>query len=176
MTTLFRSVGLWALVAGGGLFVACGDDAGPSDQAGDPDAPVAADRGGDNFDDALADDAEGEDVYTYNPIGKRDPFRSFISGPREDDIRSPTPLQRWDIDQFLLVGIVWGVDQPKAMVEDPENQSHVLEIGTYIGRNWGKVTQVTADSVVVTEEYQTIEGELVTEQVTLSLPLEDLQE
>ncbi len=165
----------WSLLAVVGLFVACGDDGGGS--AGSEEPSEAAGGALDDDRPLIVDDSEDEDdVYTYNPIGKRDPFRSFISGPREDDIRSPTPLQRWDIDQFLLVGIVWGVDQPKAMVEDPENQSHVLEIGTYIGRNWGKVTQVTADSVVITEEYQTIEGELVTEQVTLSLPVEELQE
>lgn len=153
----------------------CGDDGGGGD--GSDLSPETPDRAALDADAAIGgDDDEDENVYSYNPIGKRDPFRSFISGPREDDIRSPTPLQRWDIDQFLLVGIVWGVDQPKAMVEDPENQSHVLEIGTYIGRNWGKVTQVTAGSVVITEEYQTIEGELVTEQVTLSLPVEELQE
>ena len=157
----------------GGL-VGCGDDVG----SGGDDIPATNEGPGDVGNEALtaSDEDEDGDVYTYNPIGKRDPFRSFISGPREDDIRSPTPLQRWDIDQFLLVGIVWGVDQPKAMVQDPENQSHVLEIGTYIGRNWGKVTQVTSDSVVITEEYQTIEGELVTEQVSLSLPVEEVQE
>ena len=175
MKTLTRLLGL--LVLGSIVSLSgCDDDSANTGKPGpSAQAPAAADLADE---DTIGgeDDENEEDVYTYNPIGKRDPFRSFISGPREDDIRSPTPLQRWDIDQFLLVGIVWGVEQPKAMVEDPENQSHVLEIGTYIGRNWGKVTQVTADSVIITEEYQTIEGELVTEQVTLALPVEELQE
>ncbi len=154
----------------------CDDDSpsGPAGEGADQGQRQVADDGDGLTKDQGSD--EDDETYTYNPIGKRDPFRSFISGPREDDIRSPTPLQRWDIDQFLLVGIVWGIDQPRAMVEDPEDASHVLELGTYIGRNWGKVSQVTADSVIITEEYQTIEGELVTEQVTLSLPLEELQE
>jgi Tfp pilus assembly protein PilP len=29
-----------------------------------------------------------------------------------------------------------------------------MEIGTYIGKNWGKVTQIQSDVVVVTEEYE----------------------
>ncbi len=125
---------------------------------------------------AAAELEEEEPTYTYNPIGKRDPFRPFLSGPREDEIRHPTPLQRWDVDQFQLVGIVWGIDRPRAMVVDPEGESHVLELGTYIGKAWGKVTDITAEAVVVTEEYQTVEGELVTEQVTLTLPVTQVEQ
>ena len=69
------------------------------------------------------------------------------------------------------MGIIWGIDRPRAMVEDPDNVGHVMEIGTYIGKNWGKVTQITASEVVVTEEYQTIDGELVVNPNRLSLPV-----
>ena len=55
-------------------------------------------------------------------------------------------------------------------MEDPEGVGHVMEIGTYIGRNWGKVTQVTSGEVVVTEEYQTIDGELVVNNISMTLP------
>ena len=56
---------------------------------------------------------------------------------------------------------------------DPEGVGHVMEIGTYIGRNWGKVTQVTNGEVVVTEEYQTIDGELVVNNISMTLPTVD---
>ena len=120
------------------------------------------------------EDVEEAGDYTYNPIGKRDPFRSFIAGEREDEIRSPTPLQKYDVTDYRLVGIVWGINTPRAMVEDPGNSGHVIELGTYIGKNWGKVTQITSNEVVVTEEYQTIHGELVTNQLVMVLPVEDL--
>ena len=51
---------------------------------------------------------------------------------------------------------------------------HVIEVGTYIGKNWGKVTQINSGSVIITEEYQTIDGELVTNQIVLELPVEEL--
>lgn len=111
--------------------------------------------------------------WHYNPIGKRDPFRSFVRGRIEEEIRSPTPLQRYDIEQLNLVGIVWGVDERSAIVGDPDKKNHIVEIGTYIGKNWGKVTEITSGSIVITEEYQTIEGELMTEQKVMSLPIED---
>ena len=152
---------------------------------GDPVAGAGADRAAkaakvaeetiEKAADAVEDLFEGNsEGYAYNPIAKRDPFRSFISGQRDDEIRSPTPLQRYDVDQYHLVGIVWGVAKPRAMVQDPSRTGHVLELGTYIGKNWGKVTQITARDVVVTEEFQTIEGELVTNQLVLKLPVNEV--
>ena len=111
--------------------------------------------------------------YVYNPIGKRDPFRSFLStGGRVKDETPRTPLQRYEIDEYRLVGIIWGIDRPRALVEDPEKVGHVMEIGTYIGKNWGKVTQITSTDVVVTEEYQTIDGELVVNPIRMTMPVE----
>jgi Tfp pilus assembly protein PilP len=46
-----------------------------------------------------------------------------------------------------------------------------MEIGTYIGKNWGKVTQITSTEVVVTEEYQTIDGELVVNPIRMTMPV-----
>ena len=112
-------------------------------------------------------------MWHYNPIGKRDPFRSFVRGRLDEEIRSPTPLQRFDIDQLDLVGIVWGVDAPQALVSDPDKKNHVVELGTYIGKNWGKVTEITSRSIVITEEYQTVEGSLMIESKIMSLPVED---
>lgn len=135
-----------------------------------PEAPIKSSRKRDPLDEAIA----AAEEYSYNPIGKRDPFRSFLNFGARDDRETPrTPLQKFEIDQYQLVGIIWGVDRPRALVEDPEGVGHVMEIGTYIGRNWGKVTQVTSGEVVVTEEYQTIDGELVVNNISMTLPAVD---
>jgi len=113
--------------------------------------------------------------YVYNPIGKRDPFRAFLAGGGRgggEDDTPRTPLQRFEIDEYRLVGIIWGIDRPRALVEDPDQVGHVMEIGTYIGKNWGKVTQITSSEVVVTEEYQTMDGELVVNPIRMSLPVD----
>lgn len=117
---------------------------------------------------------QAEDAYAYNPIGKRDPFRSFLaSGERAGDDVPTTPLQRYEVDQYQLVGIIWGIERPRALVQDPEGVGHVMEVGTYIGKNWGKVTRISAEEVVVTEEYQTIRGDLVVNDIRLALPISD---
>lgn len=158
--------------------VGCGDDAAvesqpaatpPGRQAPPPTNADSNEEGGRSS----VTDAVSDSEWSYNPIGMRDPFRSFFVGRQEEDIRSPTPLQRYEIEQLVLQGIVWGVDRPLALVADPEGSHHMVERGTYIGRHWGKVTEITSHSIVITEEYQNDDGELLTDQQVMSLPVHE---
>jgi type IV pilus assembly protein PilP len=110
--------------------------------------------------------------YFYNPAGKRDPFQGFAS--RQGSLNAlgieAPPLQRYDVEKFTLTGVISAVDIPRALLVDPEGIGHVVRVGTYVGRNWGKVTSISEDGVVVTEEYQTLDGELVVNPVTLRFP------
>jgi type IV pilus assembly protein PilP len=152
----------------GGLLT--GGDVGESTEA-NQDAEPAAEKAESPLDKAIA----AQEEYVYNPIGRRDPFRSFLAtyGARIQDDTPRTPLQRYEISEYSLVGIIWGVDQPRSLVEDPSGTGHVMELGTYIGKNWGKVTQITASEVVVTEEFQNLNGDLVVNTITLALPLDE---
>lgn len=97
-------------------------------------------------------------VYSYNPVGRRDPFRSPIQDMvRENPQTGPQmtacnePLCQWDIDQLKLVAVVTGDANPMAMVEDPMGRGHVVRRNTRMGRQGGKVTQILRDEVIVTE-------------------------
>jgi len=103
-------------------------------------------------------------AYSYNPVGKRDPFRS----PMEDMAREAPqpglqvtacnePLCQWDIDQLKLVAVVTGDANPMAMVEDPMGRGHVVRRNTRMGRQGGKVTQILRDEVIITETITTPE-------------------
>lgn len=111
--------------------------------------------------------------YAYNPIGKRDPFRTYFRVLTDNNIPNPTPLQLFDLEQFTLVGVVWGVENGKAMVEDPDSVGHIVELGTYIGKNWGRVTAINPDGVMVTEEFRTPTGDLITETHKIGFPADD---
>jgi len=94
-------------------------------------------------------------MYVYSPIGKRDPFQN-VFGNREDqpvrvEGRKPTPLQRWSLDQLRLSLTVTGTSSPMAMLEDPENRGWPVRLGDFVGKNWGKVTSLQRDQIVVTE-------------------------
>jgi type IV pilus assembly protein PilP len=165
-----------------GVFLLSGCDLlfGEEDGSGGNSNPVAkskpkAPKEGDASFERLVAAIAAQEGYVYNPIGKRDPFRSFLGvggeGDSGPDDSPRTPLQRYELDEYHLVGIIWGVDRPRALVEDPDRVGHVMEIGTYIGKNWGKVTQITSTEVVVTEEYQTIDGELVVNPIRMTMPV-----
>lgn len=121
---------------------------------------------------ATAESAPAAPDYFYNPAGKRDPFQGFAS--RQGTLNAlgveAPPLQRYDVEKFTLTGVISAVDVPRALLVDPEGIGHVVRVGTYVGRNWGKVTSISEDGVVVTEEYQTLDGELVVNPVTLRFP------
>jgi type IV pilus assembly protein PilP len=103
-------------------------------------------------------------VYEYNPVGKRDPFRSPIEDmareapqPGQQVAACNEPLCQWDIDQLKLVAVVTGDANPMAMVEDPMGRGHVVRRNTRMGRQGGKVTQILRDEVIVTETITTPE-------------------
>jgi type IV pilus assembly protein PilP len=104
-------------------------------------------------------------VYNYNPVGKRDPFRSPVD---DAEVKNPDPgaqpqtacnepLCQWEIDQLRLVAVVTGDANPMAMVEDPMGRGHIVRRNTRMGRSGGKVTQILRDEVVVTETITTPE-------------------
>jgi len=111
-------------------------------------------------------------VYSYNPLGKRDPFRSLV-----DDQRLPTqtqatckePLCQWDLDQLVLVGVVTGDANPLAMVEDPMGRGYVIRRNTRMGKQGGKVTQILRDAVTVTELWTAPDGKLNPNPISLRL-------
>jgi type IV pilus assembly protein PilP len=118
---------------------------------------------------AAAAPASPEDQYYYNPAGKRDPFQGFLAkaGEQAELPADAPPLQRYDVEKFTLKGVIWNTESPRALLVDPEGLGHVVRIGNYVGRNWGKVTSIAEDGVIVTEEYQTLDGELVVNPVAV---------
>lgn len=152
------------------LLTGCGDPIPPND----PAAPV---RKAPKVDLSEVEEvAPTTDGYYYNPAGKRDPFQSFLAQERRTGVTvgaNAPPLQRWDVDKFALRGVIWNTSAPRALLVDPDGTGHVVHVGSYVGRNWGKVTSISQDGLVVTEEYQTLDGELVVNPVTVRFPGND---
>jgi len=118
-------------------------------------------------------------TYVYSPVGKRDPFRSYLDEIREGaEAASQHKLEdteKYELDQYRLTGLVTGTSQPRAMVEDPDGRGHVLQIGSRLGRNAGRVTRITADGIIVTEETRSPTGERIHLPITILLPKPDLE-
>jgi type IV pilus assembly protein PilP len=118
--------------------------------------------------------------YIYSPVGKRDPFRPYyvdqaLEEEAETKGRALTELEKFEIDQLKLVGVVTGTSTPSAMVEDPEGEGHTIVIGTPIGRHGGRVSKIKRDEVIVMEEFRDpATNKKVASPVTMRLPSEEL--
>lgn len=95
--------------------------------------------------------------YSYNPVGKRDPFRApdldvaTASGTASvEKVGCNEPLCLVDIDELTVVAVVSGDANPLAMVEDKGGVGHIVRRNSRIGRQGGKVTQILRDCIVVT--------------------------
>jgi type IV pilus assembly protein PilP len=164
-----RSLQLAAVLAGT-ILAACGGSAPPPAPAQQAKAavakpPVASDAA-----------APGAPTYVYNPIGKRDPFRSPETEPAAQAALANTactePLCRFDIDQLTLVAVVSGDANPLAMVQDPAGRGYFVRRNTRVGRQGGKVTQIMSDAVVITEYFTTPDGKTTANPVTLAIKSE----
>ncbi len=99
-------------------------------------------------------------VYVYDPAGKRDPFEALLTVRKPiDDTGLPlTPLQKFDLGQFRLAGIIVGKGEPMAMVMVPGGKSYILKKGVKIGKNAGTVIGIEEDGVLVEERFYDFSG------------------
>jgi type IV pilus assembly protein PilP len=113
--------------------------------------------------------------FTYDPSGRRDPFKPYLQFKKEEiktvssdkqpgdkvDKEQRTlfaPVQAesdsiegYPLDDLKLVGIVWEVHDPKAMVKAPSNKVFLLHKQSRIGRNNGYVASIREGEIVVVE-------------------------
>ena len=103
-----------------------------------------------------AQEKKAEDAYRYNPAGKRDPFLSPFAAASEQMTpeEAKTPLQRFELGQLKLVGVIWEANEPKALIEDSGGLGYIATRGTPIGAKGGVIKAIEPKRVVV-EEYQT---------------------
>jgi type IV pilus assembly protein PilP len=165
-----KRIGLSVVSAALGLCLGCEEPPTPTPKAPEkPKETVPAEAASDPAPDALGDIEEA--TYAYSPIGKRDPFRSLYGEELLDaSAEQLTELQRFEVDQLNLVAIISRIPTPYAMVEDPNGKGHTLTRGTLIGKNWGRVAEISGQCVVVKEEYRDYTGRKVTNRFPICLP------
>jgi len=113
----------------------------------------------------------------YDPTGKIDPFQPLfqdkpvLAKKSQHKKRQPqTPLERIDISQLKLVGIILASSGNRALVEESTGKGYVIKKGTYIGTNSGQVVKIQKEAVIVEEEFEDVSGKIATRQREIKLP------
>jgi len=120
----------------------------------------------------------------YNPEGKIDPFENPLkkqspqqpveeADPNIPDRIRQTPLERLDLSQLTLVGVIKFPSGYKAIVEEESGKGYMVKEGTYIGTHYGQVTEIQNDRVLIQEKVKDLMGRYKdkTSQLKLQKPL-----
>ncbi len=103
---------------------------------------------------------EEKPVFSYEPSGRREPFKTLIADEIPDVadvvlIATPeviqTPLQKFPLDQMKLTGLILGGLGDYARLVAPDGKSYTINIGTLVGNQEGKVISITENAVIVKE-------------------------
>ncbi len=104
----------------------------------------------------------------YDSKGKIDPFKPLIQDKSEESRpvvdkrpkRILTPLEKIELSQIRLVAIIIMEKKQIAMVEEANGKGYEVGIGTYIGKNQGRVSEIHSSSIVIKELVQDYKGRL----------------
>ncbi len=117
----------------------------------------------------------------YDPMGRVDPFAPLFKPPPTEETavitphkktkkrRALTPLEKLDLSQIKLVGVLRVASESKALVEESSGKGYVVTKGMYMGRNSGIVTEILKDRVVIEEEIEGFTGKISIEKRELKM-------
>ena len=103
------------------------------------------------------------DPFEYDQRGRRDPFVQPVPDKpvEQGNIHGPLlALQKFELSQLALVGIIWDVKRPKAMIKDPTGTTHVVGTNTKVGPRNGYIAVIREGEMVIVET-QEQDGKLV---------------
>ena len=111
------------------------------------------------------------ETYTYIPGERRDPFISLLQrgGDQPSYGDELTPLQRVEVGELNLVGIVKNPQGYTALIQTPDGRGYFLREGTAVGKNEGVVEKILEDRVIVKEKKADFLGQIRVSEFVLTL-------
>lgn len=132
--------------------------AAPANPSALPPAPAPTPAPGPVPPAASAGTSVGQEEYVYDPAGRRDPFHPYRLIRERKSVANPNPqsdtlepLQRYDLEQLTVMGIMWDVRQPRALLKDSDGNLHTIVKSTKLGRSNGYVAAIREGEIVVVE-------------------------
>jgi type IV pilus assembly protein PilP len=121
----------------------------------------------------------GKKEQFYSRKGRVDPFEPFLRKPEPEVIsdedrllerRTPlTPLEKIDLSQLKLTGVLRTPTKIKAMLQDSSGKGYIIGEGAYVGNKGGQVARILKDRVVVEEKFLDVFGKIAVRERELKL-------
>lgn len=121
----------------------------------------------------------GNKAPGYDPAGKIDPFEPLIKNTPKDpsqkatyadtDTKGNTLLEKIDLSQLKLTGIVRTVSGNKGLVREASGKGHIIVQGTRIGTHGGRVVEVLNDRIIIKEKMQDVIGRIFFKNTEMKL-------
>lgn len=165
-------VAVWVLALC--VLVSCGERKKPV-----AEAPAKAAAGPEKRFDQAARDAQVKKKVevAYLGMDMRDPFESVVAARKiEEDALikqaqiSKSPLNRYDVQSFKVIGIIEKASGNVAMLVAPDGKGYMVEKGMSLGTNEGRVMQITSEVVTVEEARKNYRGDVEKKIIPLQLP------
>jgi type IV pilus assembly protein PilP len=116
-----------------------------------------------------------QEVYVYDPKGKRDPFLSLVMTMKQKPIKAKglNPFESYSVDEIKLLAIAWDDKKHYALIMLPDKKSYTITTGMKLGLYGGKVEKITENTVVIKEYIRDYRGNIKPKDSILKLRKEE---
>jgi type IV pilus assembly protein PilP len=101
-------------------------------------------------------------AFVYSAAGLRNPFQPPVEVREitrlqklttvKPDVNRPKEfLEQFTIDSLIMVGTVQMDGTLWALIQDPEGSVHRVRMGNYLGKNYGRIVELTENNISVVE-------------------------
>lgn len=103
------------------------------------------------------------ETFIYNSFDKKDPFEKYMNKKiirkRKNAIkpnfeRVKEYLENLEMSELTLTGIIKNPLKNHIAVMNDGFQNHIVEVGNYLGKNYGKITEIKNNSIYIDEIYK----------------------
>ena len=121
--------------------------------------------------------------FMFNPEGLRDPFKPLVQPENEDEVaelstgggikpdttRRKEELEAFPLEVLKMVGTVVMKSHLWGLVKADDGTIHRVQIGNYMGKNYGKIINISTDKIELMEIVRDKPGTWREQQTSLAL-------
>lgn len=120
----------------------------------------------------VADSSEKKSPNSYNPIGKRDPFKVLNAASTGRKLSSIYPTEKYDLEQLNLKAVLRIGGRSRAMIEAPDGKTFIVYEGEVVGRERATLSRILKTEIIFSQKTFNYLGNASLVEHVLSLPSE----